>query len=945
MRRVSLTVLLLAVLQAQAVADAPSTVGSITKNNGLNKDRFIYIRTPSIMRVTKSKVVQGEVRAAIENYDKAAQLSPDPLIRAESLRRAADLRVQLADNGDLEAAEISKAIADYQSILADYPGYGENDRVLYQLARAQQFDGQGDIAIDTLRTLGRRYPDSPRLGDALFRAAELLYARGRYDEAEPEYRTVLAQGSGMPYFEPAQYKYGWTLYKQAKYEEAVPVFLAILERTLPQGAPDDPVKALRAVAQNKSEMSGDALRVAGLSFAALGGGKAINDYSAHNGEPRFSVLLYRSLGQQMLERQRYNDAAGAYAAFIERHPSHPLAPQFQTQVIAAYRQGGFAEQVVREEGRYVDTYAPGTAYWGSRKSSPQPTPEVMASLRDDLGELAPWYQAKAQQEPATDPTAKRADFVAAAGWYKKILEIYPQDPKLPEINLLYADALYDGGQTREAAEQYQKTAYSYPNNPKAPEAAYASVQAWQRLGKEVPPQDRPAALHQSVDASVKYADTFPASTQTAPVLTRAAEDLYEIKDLDQAIVLSNRVLAATPPASPELRSQNLGVLADSKFAQGKYAESEAAYTQLLALTPATDANHKLVVEQLAASIYKQGDAARTAGDMRSAAQYFQRVGQVVPDASIRPNADYDAASAFVAIPDWAAAEQSLEGFRSRYPTNPLTADVDKKLALAYQKDNKPGPAAEVYARLAQRSGESEDNRRDAAWLSATLYDQAQQTQPALAAYLSYIKTYAQPLDRGIEARQRLALLTAADNTRHLYWLHDIINADSAAGAARSDGSKLAAAQAQLELGRIDAAGARELALNAPLATNLARRKQATESAIAALSAAAGYGYADITTAATYEIGAVYRDFGQALLDSERPAKLKGDELEQYTLLLEEQAEPFEQKAIEAHRANLQRFGQGLWNDWIQKSVAQLAELAPAQYGKNEQREDAYEALR
>ena len=925
--------LTLAACQSDAVKHAAPPIKTLASQKQPSQDKLPIIQ---------SEPVAPDPQKALENYRKLLQLSPDADTRAEAEKRIADLQVQVEDNNGnaSNGAALKDSIGIYQKLLEDPQGKG-NDRVLYQLARAQQNSGDTDKAIVTLQKLEHDYPASPLVADAHFRAGELLYGRNRFDEAEPEYHTVMGFGEGTPFFVTAQYKYGWSLYQQQKYAEDIGVFFTILDHDLPPGELDDPEAALKAVAADKADLARDGLRVSSLSFAALGGGKAINDYFAKNGQPRFYPLVYNALGEQMLDKRRYTDAANAYAAFVDGHPTHPSAPKFQMRVIGAYQDGGFSDLVVREKERYATTYEPAAAYWAGK----QPTPEVMTELRHDLEDLGRHYQAKAQQEPATDPTAKRADFVAAAGWYRKVLEIYPQDPKLPEINLLYADALYDGGQTREAAEQYQKTAYSYPNNPKAPEAAYASVQAWQRLGKEVPPQDRPAALHQSVDASVKYADTFPASTQTAPVLTRAAEDLYEIKDLDQAIVLSNRVLAATPPASPELRSQNLGVLADSKFAQGKYAESEAAYTQLLALTPATDANHKLVVEQLAASIYKQGDAARTAGDMRSAAQYFQRVGQVVPDASIRPNADYDAASAFVAIPDWAAAEQSLEGFRSRYPTNPLTADVDKKLALAYQKDNKPGPAAEVYARLAQRSGESEDNRRDAAWLSATLYDQAQQTQPALAAYLSYIKTYAQPLDRGIEARQRLALLTAADNTRHLYWLHDIINADSAAGAARSDGSKLAAAQAQLELGRIDAAGARELALNAPLATNLARRKQATESAIAALSAAAGYGYADITTAATYEIGAVYRDFGQALLDSERPAKLKGDELEQYTLLLEEQAEPFEQKAIEAHRANLQRFGQGLWNDWIQKSVAQLAELAPAQYGKNEQREDAYEALR
>ncbi|HWY25153.1 MAG TPA: tetratricopeptide repeat protein, partial [Nevskia sp.] len=667
-------------------------------------------------------------------------------------------------------------------------------------------------------------------------------------------------------------------------------------------------------------------------------------YFARNTQPRFYALVYNALGEQMLDKRRYTDAAKAYAAFVDSHPTHPSAPQFQTKVIAAYQDGGFSDQVLVEKERYATAYQPSAPYWSGKT----PTPEVMTALRSDLEDLGRHYQAKAQREPASDPAAKQADFIAGAGWYKKILDIYPQDPKLPEVNLLYADSLFDGGQTQDAAKQYEKTAYGYPNNPKAPEAAYAAIQAWQRLGKEVQPQDRPGVLRQSVAASTRYADTFPTAPQVAPVLTRSAEDLYEIKDLDQAIAMSNRVLALNPPAIPELRSQSLGVLADSKFAQNKYGEAEGAYTQLLALTPPGNANHKLVVEQLAASIYKQGEAARSAGDLRTAAQMFQRVGQVVPEASIRPNADYDAASALYSLQDWGASEQALEGFRSRYPTNALAADVDKKLALAYQKDNKPAQAAAAYQRIAQRPTENPDTRRESAWLAATLYDQAQQTQLAGTAYESYLKTYPQPMDRSVQARRRLTEMaqTSGNTSRYMALLRDAVTADSMAGAARTEDSKLAAAQASLELGKAAAQQARAVAITQPLAKTLAVRKKATEDAVQALNQTASYGYADTTTAATYEIGNAYHDFAKALVNSEPPAKLKGaDELEQYKLLLEEQADPFDEQAIKAHEANLQRVGQGLWNPSIRKSVDALGELSPAQYGKHEQREDKYESLR
>ena len=81
------------------------------------------------------------------------------------------------------------------------------------------------------------------------------------------------------------------------------------------------------------------------------------------------------------------------------------------------------------------------------------------------------------------------------------------------------------------------------------------------------------------------------------------------------------------------------------------------------------------------------------------------------------------------------------------------------------------------------------------------------------------------------------------------------------------------------------------------------------------------------------------------MQSERPKNLKADELEEYNGLLEEQSLPFEEKAIQAHEANLKRLGQGLWDANIARSVTALGELSPAKYGKKETGEERYETLR
>jgi hypothetical protein len=60
------------------------------------------------------------------------------------------------------------------------------------------------------------------------------------------------------------------------------------------------------------------------------------------------------------------------------------------------------------------------------------------------------------------------------------------------------------------------------------------------------------------------------------------------------------------------------------------------------------------------------------------------------------------------------------------------------------------------------------------------------------------------------------------------------------------------------------------------------------------------------------------------------------ELEQYELAIEEQAYPFEEKAIEVHESNLKLISRGVYNLWIEKSIQKLAESVPARYDKPEE---------
>ena len=133
-------------------------------------------------------------------------------------------------------------------------------------------------------------------------------------------------------------------------------------------------------------------------------------------------------------------------------------------------------------------------------------------------------------------------------------------------------------------------------------------------------------------------------------------------------------------------------------------------------------------------------------------------------------------------------------------------------------------------------------------------------------------------------------------------------------------------------------------INQPLAESLKLKRSLMEEVLDAYGGAAAYGVAEVTTAATFRLGEVYQQMGRDLMASERPPDLDELALEEYEFLLEEQAYPFEEKAIELFEANSARAADGVYDQWVVSSFEALATLVPARYAKREQSEDVVAAL-
>jgi len=889
---------------------------------------------------------------AIAGYQAYLRNAPPDATRDSVARRLADMLIEVNENREnagqaANKQEYEQAAQIYQDLLTRHPNNAENDYLLYQLARAQSDLGENQAAIATWARLAQQYPDSPLTAEVNFRRAENLFSAGEFAAASTAYGNTLekaTQGHASPMVIQSLYKRGWALWREDQYDQAIENFLKVLDLVLPKNTQS--MTDLAKLPGAKRKQAEDTLHALALSFASTGQAKPIDQFfSQQHPERPYQPLLYEALAQFYIDKERYTDAANTYQAFAEHYPSHPKAPLFSARVIDVYERAHFGNQALAAREAYVRRYVPKSDYWQGKK----PDPQVQAKVKEYLLFVIQYYHAQSQskQQAQAQLGAQQAE-----NWYGVFLDNYPNDTQTPHINFLLAELRYDEGKYQDAARTYERTAYEYPANQDGAPAAYVAVQAWEQALQKADANNRDAIRKSLINSAQRYAQRYPQQPQVAAVLLRAAEESFAMKDLAGTRRLALQVYQKAPN-DPAMQAKAKGLEADAAYAAQDYAAAEQAYAQAKAAlarqgaTPARDKALAAVNERLGDAVYKQGEQAREHGDVAAAAANFARVSEVSPESKAAGPAKYDAATALIQAGKANEAIPLLEQFKRSYPNDRLIPELDRKLAALYVQTNQPAKAAAEYAVIAERPQESADVRREALWQAATLYQKVGDQRAATEAFEHYVQRYPQPFDLAMEARQNLLMLAqkAGDNRQADYWRQQIIEADRNAGPARTVRSRTLAAQASLQLAQPIIQEYRQVKLVAPLKRSLEQKRHLLEQAMSRLQQAADYQIAEVSTQAIYQMGTLYQELSQALLDSQRPADLDADALAEYNAMLEDQAYGFEEKAIEIFTINADRANHGVQDKWVKASMDQLTKLYPARYAKSERHADVIEKLR
>ena len=880
---------------------------------------------PVVLPAAEQALPEIELRELAQVYRGVLEVSDDPQTRVLVLERLAGLEMLEAEavlaEGQDSAPLFDEAIAAYSELLVSHPDIEGRDRLLYQLSKAHDMTGDSDAAMLALQQLSSGHADSAHYTEAQFRMAEKHFSEGRYAEAETAYAEVLKAGEDSDYYLNAQYMLGWSQFKQGRYRQSIRAYTGTLDALMP--ADND----LEAMTGANRALVADCFRVLAVVFSYLEGVDSIAAAYDQLGERSYEPLLYQELGELYLKQERFRDSADTFRAFGDRYPASEYAHRFHVRVIGIYEQAGFRDLIVEEKRDYVTAYSVYGDYF--LVSSVDVQREIADNLAQYIDELATHHHALAQA--AGDNAAE--DFRLAGNYYQLYIDSFPGDERVPEMGFLLAEVRTESGDHEEAVATYEWVAYDYPEYERAADAGYAAILGYAPLMEQA--GENEALLRRKVDSQLRFAARFDDPRADA-VLNDAAASLLALEEYQLAIVAAATLTRQTPAPAAELMLPASLVIAHGWFEMGEYLDAASGYREVLTRMPAGDQRHNATVERLAASMYRRAEAIAAEGDDLGAALQFAQVVEETPAASFRRQAQFDSAQYFMNAGDYARANALLKDFRSRFRGDALAADVPLKLVYNYEKLEQWELAARELDALVAKEADPERSR-EMLYLSAEHYDRAGNTELAIARFRSYAHEWEQPLAPRMEAMQRLNEIydSQGEQSKRRFWLNKIQAAHDAAGPNQTDRSLYLAASASSVFAEDAYRAFRGIRLKHPVEKSLKKKRRAMDTALQAYQRTNGYGVAEFASLSTFRMGEIYRQLSVDLMESERPRGLDALALDQYELLLEEQAYPFEEKAIAIHEANMRRSWEGWYDDWIKRSFEALAGLSPALYAKRE----------
>ncbi len=882
--------------------------------------------SPIVISTGDGSVPDVSLEEAVRRHVRVFRQADDALVRVRTLNRIQNLQARFGDRLGLSEGDARNlhqaALGDFEALLAEASGQ-RHAALLYQAARASHIAEKPARSVGYLERILEAHGESGFVAESAFRVGEFRFSQGHYERAADAFHRARERAPDEDFRDNSLYMLGWSRFLNDQAMTAAGLFLRFLDRH----HHDD--TGFGTVSGRDAEQVADAHRVLSLIAIYGEGARTLGAVLDTHGERPYIAGLYRHLLRFQRERGDHRASVATAEAFRARYGDHPAAPAMLTDAVASWRLAGNAQ-------RMRDTMEAAVNAYGATGPMEQLEPEVRDEVMGYLRHLGVWHYGRGQ---VTSGAESRRHYRHAS---RQLHQYADRRARFRDqagsgataagyMVLLAGDAAMRGGRPDTAGSLYERAAYAEPPFPGAGEAGYALVQLRQD-------QWRTHATGEARDRLIadarRFVAAFPWHNNVNGVRRNLANRLYEADQREEARVVARALVNAD--ATRDQRRAGWLLLGYIRMDSGAYADAAGAWSRVRELTAANDGRMAEFRRRHGVALYREAERLEAAGDRDAALARYREAYAAAPGTGVGASARFDEAGLLLAMERWDPAIRALTRFRQRHPSHELAQRAGERIVHAHRQAGRPGQAADAMLN-AIPEGMAAEERWRYRLRAARYYREAERLADAAALYESYLSEGVDHLGgHGFhqERRHELAGMQAAlGRSDALARTHQALLA-AETGAEGTDRTALLASRSALWLGRHAADDFARIELGAPLAQSLARKRDALAEALDYFRQAERFGYTETATESTYRMAELYRQLARDVINSERPDDLTDLQASQYEMLLEEEAYPFEEKAIELHQRNQERIPDGHWTGWVSRSLKRLAELFPARYDRD-----------
>lgn len=457
----------------------------------------------------------------------------------------------------------AKSIKLYRLILENFPTFARADEATFYLASALQDTGDRKSALEEFTRLVKTYPESQYVPDSYVQIGEY------YFDENQAYKALLAYQKATAYKDSdkwafASYKLAWCFYNVGEYGKAIDTMKSVVAYSMVAE------QAGQGSKSSNLQLQDEALKDLVRFFADAGEMDEAYDYFNKLGKKELIHSMLKRLAGTYFEQGKYEQCIQTYRRLIAEDPNSKSAPEYQNEIVQAYRKIGKKSETLEEIDRLRKTYGKSSAWARTNASNQEAIDAAMRFIEKNLRDVAIDYHTEAKKLPPGKQANETYELAYKA--YSVYLLEFPNDQHTYEMRYAFGELLFKIKHYDEAFDQYMKVVEMDTKGQHSQFCAESAIFAADEMVKK----ERKEGKIQAADANNKtqalplsdwetkmlaaldqYAKLFPSDTKTKNIIYKSAYLLYEKNQFKEASDRFRTVIAMDPKSREASQAANL----------------------------------------------------------------------------------------------------------------------------------------------------------------------------------------------------------------------------------------------------------------------------------------------------------------------------------------------------------------------------------------------------